>query len=288
MPCYGINKENKCHVDVYTMEESKMIAYKPNLLVNGDFRCNQRGKILYENGTYTPQYTIDMWKVVAGKVNMSFENYLTLESYNVDGSCYFLQNFDSEKSGDFVISIKVLNINKGSFRIYFEGTNEQGYATIDKKGIYKITFRDIKNATGVTLALDNFSGDIEYIRLDEGLVPLPHMKEDYATALNRCKQYIQKLFISGVYRCNTTTSSEALFDVEEMKTTPTLSKDYVGDTLQIYHNGANGTTQKANVVLSFQQGKVLSKVTHSSFTVSTDKVSTVLAGGFAILTCEPA
>lgn len=186
MSCYGINKENKCYAEVYTMEESKMMAYKPNLLLNGDFKVNQGGQLVYENPAYTAQDSIDKWKIMAGKVNTSFVNYLTIESYNETGSSYFLQNFDSDKSGDFVISIKVLNINKGSFRVYFEGTNQQDSYTISSKGIYKITFRDVKNATGVCLALDNFSGDIEYIRLDEGTVPLPHMKEDYEIALARC------------------------------------------------------------------------------------------------------
>lgn len=186
MSCYGINKENKCYAEVYTMEESKMMAYKPNLLLNGDFKVNQGGQLVYENPAYTAQDSIDKWKIMAGKVNTSFVNYLTIESYNETGSSYFLQNFDSEKSGDFVISLKVLNINKGSFRVYFEGTNQQDAYTISSKGIYKITFRDVKNATGVCLALDNFSGDIEYIRLDEGTVPLPHMKEDYEIALTRC------------------------------------------------------------------------------------------------------
>lgn len=173
--------------------------YKQNLLINGDFKCNQRGKKSYESsGTTSAQYSVDMWRIHQVKLEVQLEG-IKITGKNVNGVGYLTQfiQLGKLKTTTYTISAMVDNAvynftvtpggsakeqDFGNFKISALTTSTWDNDLGDYDNKLKINFCPVGAASMV----------IKYIDVFEGSVAYPHVKEDYATALMRCRQYIQK------------------------------------------------------------------------------------------------
>lgn len=170
--------------------------YRQNMLINGDFQCNQRGDKTYD--VVSPAaYTVDMWRAYQVKVNVLNEGVeLTGKSATTQGFFTQFIQLDKLTTTNYTISAMVdgkictftfastekAEKNFGKFKISALTTSTWDSDLNDYNNKLKINICPIGTSTFTLTYVDVFEGDIAY----------PHIKEDYATALMRCKRYIQK------------------------------------------------------------------------------------------------
>lgn len=170
--------------------------YKQNMLLNGDFQCNQRKKKTYDAGA-TAAYSVDMWRAYQVKVEVLNEGIkLTGKSATTQG--YFTQfiQLGKLKTTPYTVSAMVdgeictftetpganaKEKNFGKFKITMLTTSVWDNDLNDYNNKLKINICPVGTSTFTMTYIDVFEGDMVY----------PHVKEDMATAMIRCRRYIQ-------------------------------------------------------------------------------------------------
>lgn len=153
----------------------------PNLLINPDFKINQRGSANYtRNG-----YTVDRWKVDNGTVKPQ-SNGVTV---TLNNKAQFIQPFENTLSGTHTATIKVTSITGDC--VLFIGShslqlNKAGTFTITENG--SITGISLYKSTAGTCTIN-----VEYIKLEQGSVSTPFMIPNYADELVKCQRYFMYL-----------------------------------------------------------------------------------------------
>lgn len=195
----------------------------PNLLINPDFKINQRGKTSYEVTGF--DYTVDRWRVSSSNVAVSESGGLTIHSTGSEGS-WFTQKLEKELEGIATLSIKVSSIN-GKISLSSPSNN----LFITSPGVYSITLSDI-NEFNMFLN-PNTSVTIKWTKLEKGSIATPFVAPNPAEELVKCARFLQ--IIPEIYfipYASTRTvfssggryyqSTGSLFPVE-MRTNPTIT-----------------------------------------------------------------
>lgn len=176
--------------------------HKPNLIINGDFQINQRGKTSYSS----TGYTLDMWRAVNASVEIRNDGIMVSSQGQVG---YFNQKLSFPDSR--YTSVLNVEIISGSASHYADG------AVIDNgnltTGINVFRLDGALTQYGIRLE-PNSSIKIIYTDLFEGDIAYAHIKEDKATALMRCKYEVLNLNDGDNYTiCQYTNGSSAKFVV---------------------------------------------------------------------------
>ena len=180
--------------------------YNQNLLINGDFQCNQRGEKSYSVANVTGgKYTVDMWRAYQVKVDVLAESAgVKVTGLSTTEQGYFTQFIQLGKleTKSHTISAMV----DGKLCVY---TETAGASAKEKSfGTFKISvlttstwdnaYGGYNNKLKVNICpIGTNSITISYIDVFEGNVAYPHRREDPATALMRCRQYIQAGFYTS-------------------------------------------------------------------------------------------
>lgn len=173
----------------YLIAEIKDVPYQ-NLLINGDFKINQRGQTTYyANGT-SWLYTVDMWRINNHSKLYMNDGYIRF--HKVDSNQQASINQVVKTEGKSITVIKVKEIN-GTATVRFG--NSTVSKTITQKGIFTIKNDVPISSVAIDLVTNGHYIDIEYIDLFEGDIAYPHVEEDDAIALTRCKRF----FIKGTF-----------------------------------------------------------------------------------------
>lgn len=167
------------------------------LLINNDFQINQRGQSEYnfiENG----KYGLDMWQQRQGE----FSNALIVKPVDdgVELTCQpsiygalrqFLSLSTKDIGKEYTVCISVNNVRQtGTFTLLSEGQ------TVFENEIYRVGITRLTGdgySLGIYLSNENTReavNTINYVDLFEGNIDYPHVKEDEAIALMRCRQYV--------------------------------------------------------------------------------------------------
>lgn len=179
----------------------------PNLLINGDFRVNQRGQTSYINTGATHTYTVDRWRISVGSsyanavtvtpktnggVNLSFNNTLA------GGNTPFIQVLENPqyligKTLTFTIYVSAINLGSARFRL----SNYSTFATGDLKvGLNTITYKVPAGTTQlfcgiIANASTACDCDIEYAKLEIGNISTAFSPRLYAEELSMCMRHYQ-------------------------------------------------------------------------------------------------
>ena len=279
MPCHGINKQNKCYVDVYSVQESDMMAYKPNLLINGDFQCNQRGLSVYDytsNGTHC----LDMWHIWKMKLTVN-DGYIKIE--NQDSTQHALnQTFGFSRKGTFTLVINVKDVAGDDAHVYMVsgGTNTRIMSLV--KGINVATFTS-DDFTKLCVSIPaNGSMELEYIDLFDGSFAYPHVREDYVTALNRCRRYLQvyptMYSMIEMYYSSKKFISVANFEKMQSKPNATIGSAKFYDTSMNYVSAPVSTVVCTTDTMEVRTSEATNEKHASTFTLKLFDV---------VISCEP-
>ena len=161
----------------------------PNLLINPDFKINQRGKTEYtSNG-----YTVDRWKINLGTVKPSSSG-ITI---TLNNKGQFIQLFENALNGTYTASIKITSITGDC--VLFVGSHS---LQLKKAGVF--TFTENGSVNGVSLyksTAGTCTINVEYIKLEQGSVATPFVAPNPAEELTKCYRfkYIGKAVLRG--RC---------------------------------------------------------------------------------------
>lgn len=195
-----------------------------NLLINGDFQINQRGQTSYVNNTATPTYTLDMWQLAYGTINV-LDNGIKITPYATQA---FLNQKISEDLTDKQVTL-VLKETNGEMHI-LQGVASKTQALSSKSGNITLSIGYISETNlykiGTTYDAET---SIEYIDLCEGDIAYPHVKEDDAIALLRCQDYeifYETLLLTISYDYNER-KFQAVANFPKMKDIPTFTHGQV-------------------------------------------------------------
>ena len=152
----------------------------PNLLINPDFKINQRGKTSYQVLLNGFEYTVDRWRISNCTVSVS-DNGLTIQNVGSSGS-WISQKFEKELDGVFTLSIKVSSI---SGRVYL--TNPDNNVNITSAGIYFVT---LSNLSEFNMFVETGSSvTFEWAKLEKGSIATPFVAPNYMEELMKCRYF---------------------------------------------------------------------------------------------------
>ena len=242
----------------------------PNLLINGDFRVNQRGQVSYN----AYGYTVDRWLlggtgieitpinnglqiVRTSSANLSQRIELPFESLagkTVTISCS-INGIVYSKSGTVPSSQPASDSSTISLNL-----NNLGYLSLITKGT--------GSSYGYNVYFSNQSSyTINWVKLELGSVATPFNPRPYAEELSICQRYYlkAKLHGMGATAYNTTLFYPFLNTPTSLKTAPTIT---IITAPKVRGQGSNnlGTTNDIVIQNTNSNGCTL-KVTHTSLSV---------------------
>lgn len=213
----------------------------PNLLINPNFKINQRGA-----SSYTSGYTVDRWRISNATLSV---NTMTL-SYSNSSSGTFLQYLEGSNTGTFTVTLNAISVTGTVKFSWKDGTTYKTGATITK-GVNTYTFSassltcvGIEIATGAGIQLD-------YLKLEQGSVATHFVEPNKADELLKCQRYYEKMeVLLGRLVINTSQNFSTSYKSKfyrvlngsyraEKRTTPTIS---VKGSLTNTSNGALGVS----------------------------------------------
>lgn len=186
----------------------------PNLLINPDFKINQRGST-----TYTTGYTVDRWRITNATLNATTK---TLSNSN-SASGTFLQSLENKPTGTITVTLNVASVTGTVKFSWKDGSTYKTGVTISK-GLNTYTF----TASSLTwVGIDIASGasvQLNYMKLEESSVATPFIKPNKAEELAKC-QYYTVVFEPWRTILNANTDSSVInIDTRcKMRTKPTIS-----------------------------------------------------------------
>lgn len=208
----------------------------PNLLINPDFKINQRGNSTYSSTNSKKIYTVDRWNIYNANLNASTK---VLTNPN-SSSGQFKQTLELPLIGTYTVTIKASRVS-GNVHFFI---NENGANIIDKSivsGLNTVTFTSTKGVSEVGVLISSGASlQIDYVKLEEGAVATvytaPNPIEEYPKC-QRYFQYIPKLYcVPLVYTRDLISVSEKFFQATsgnlptEMRITPTLTYKALGQS----------------------------------------------------------
>lgn len=150
----------------------------PNLLINPDFKINQRGLTSYNISGFS--YTVDRWRSSSKTVTVS-DSGLTIQT---DDDCWFSQKFEKAIKGKVTLSIKISAIN-GKISLSPPANN----LFITSPGVYSITLDNIEEYNLYITA--NTSVTIEWAKLEQGSIATPFVAPNPADELAKCRRFYE-------------------------------------------------------------------------------------------------
>lgn len=218
----------------------------PNLLINPDFKINQRGSSTYTTTSESPIYTVDRWMLSRGKATVNSDKTVTITgtggTTNKEG--YFQQKLENAISGAYTVSMEVVSIS-GTVRIAIDG--EWKTVTSGKNVFQGVNSNNNFNSVGLQLAV-GASITLKYMKLEQGSVATSFVAPNMAEEITKCKRYFQVLnvfegFVGSVSYWNLYTK----FYVGAMRTTsPTIISNVSSATINLSGDNTERNLQLSN------------------------------------------
>lgn len=197
----------------------------PNLLINPDFRINQRGATSYEK----QGYSVDRWKIWNVTVTPSTSGGITVKNDKYTDSGTFTQILENATDGDSTLSCYVTSVS-GTVTIVADDNSQ----VVLKKGLNVVhTSKSTKNFT--IFLNKGTSVTLKWVKLEQGTVATTFIATNPTEELLKCKRYFQVLnvfegFVGSVSYWNLYTT----FYVGSMRTTsPTISSNVSSVTINL-------------------------------------------------------
>lgn len=200
----------------------------PNLLLNSNFKVDQRGRGTYTNNTTKPTYTLDRWMSINTKVVYNVDGTATITSLaTTDTSAWFKQILEHAINDTCTLSCNIKAVT-GSAYLY---NHANGKKIV--KGLNTVTLSYLKEAS-IELK-QGASITIEWIKLEKGSKATAYVAPNYANELQRCMMYynVVNTSLNGYFTSQMYVGCETLLN---MRTRPTVKG--VG-SIWVYYYGGN-------------------------------------------------
>ena len=165
-----------------------------NLLINPDFKINQRGNETYTKDNQGPAiYTVDRWVVWNATLNA---NSMLLKAYD-SGIGLIMQRLENKINGISTVSFEVSSISGTLTALARETSgNSLGEISVTQKGIYQFTANgEISDITFKISA--GGSVTFAWAKLEHGSIATPFVAPNPAEELEKCLRFSR--YIPTIY-----------------------------------------------------------------------------------------
>ena len=187
----GLKQSNMEDVTAYMSNKFS----NQNLLINPDFKINQRGEAEYAYQTSGAiKYTVDRFRVVFLNVKTASDGLILNANGANAGGGYCSQVLEDAVKGDTILSFKVSEVTG---TIEFRNLNSEDAGdtvTISSDGTYTIKGNNTKKV--IAHITKGSSCKIEWLKLEQGSIATPFVAPNFAEESVKCKRYFLKLPIS--------------------------------------------------------------------------------------------
>ena len=250
-------------------------SVNPNILINGDFKFNQRQMSAY----YGPNtYGADRWQVIdemAGMAPSSNDEAweLSLEDIETAGGHFIIaqkvENYKSLRDTDVTAHIEYKNLTEdvaGSvYLCIYDGATETSVllnsaetsATVTKHISTHVSTLTVFIRTGSTGL--NMSMKAYYIKLEQGTSYTGKYYEDWGTEQIRCQRYYQPVQVLGLSNIPATTTTLLVSAplITSLRTKPSASLLFGSRMPSVTGNGATIACNGVSVTNISQSGCLL-------------------------------
>lgn len=244
----------------------------PNLLINGDFRVNQRGKNSYVGSTSKISYLVDRWNFYYS--NLTFTPSTKTLTFNENGAVtQFIEDSQELLGKTLTLSTKINGVvysgsatlqSSYSTTTYIIDFTINNSPIIKCQLIYNSTRNLLRTAIGSSNITQPYSIVIDYVKLEVGSVATAFSPRPYAEELAMCQRYYQVLGIDSVaystygavsyeneeyYAANTSIPL-----ISTMRTTPTvkiITMPYIRN-----YNNLNSIAFRMNQIILFRNNEI--------------------------------
>lgn len=210
----------------------------PNLIINGDFKVNQRGEFSYSNEDGLIKYTVDRFKIntthttMVSQMSNGVSIYVEATNQYTEQRVfeYDFENKDTEnllgKTVTFSMDIKAL-AGTCKFRVYMDSTI---VTTTNITSAGKFVFKFTVPISGTSLKLAILNDPVElailvgYMKLELGSMATANIPRPYAEELALCQRYYQKLYLQGsaLFPNSTSTAYPCIKTIQTMRNSMTI------------------------------------------------------------------
>ena len=219
----------------------------PNLLINPDFKINQRDQNSYSVSSGSG-YTVDRWKLWNGTLTVNSDSTITFSASSSSSLVQYLENPCTEEC---YASIYVTNIT-GNISLYTEDSS--GKYTGNTKLKYGLNYTKFTGCKTFAIGINGGGSiTIKYAKLEKGTNVTQFIEPDPATELLKCKYFYNRLAIYTGYNIAMGQSGSYLYLPlnQKMRATPTVSLNKSTITVAIPENNTNKKYNIQNIELSF-------------------------------------
>lgn len=188
----------------------------PNLLINPDFKINQRGATSYEQ----QGYSVDRWKIWNVTVTPSANGGITVKNDKYTDTGTFLQYLENATEGDSTLSCYVTSVT-GTVTMVADDNSQvvlkQGLNVVHTSASTKTFTIFLNRGTSITL---------KWVKLEQGTVATSFIAPNPAEELVKCKRYYDFSVLHFYGVCNSNGSlNEDLVLYRHFRTSPTFTKN---------------------------------------------------------------
>lgn len=212
----------------------------PNLLINPDFKINQRGATSYEQ----LGYSVDRWKIWNVTVTPSTSGGITVKNDKYTDTGTFIQILENATEGDSTLSCYVTSVT-GTVTMFADDNTQvvlkQGLNVVHTSNSTKNFSIFLNRGTSITL---------KWVKLEQGKVATAFIAPNMAEEITKCKRYFQVLnvfegFVGSVSYWNLYTK----FYVGAMRTTsPTITANVSSATINLSGDNTDRKLQLGNSI----------------------------------------
>ena len=243
--------------------KTELIQSNTNLLINGDFRVNQRNfTSLNQSTTATGIYTVDRWRMYSGHANYttSLNNDGTITINNTGASKVAFTQYIDENNWKSLLG-KTITISlmidgylisaTGNVPAIHENVKEIiATTTLNNSSSYIELERSASGKYIINVWISNGeSHTIKYVKLEIGSVATAFSPRPYAEELAMCQRYYQLLDGASLGMVSPRTANQIRTVVQfktEMRTAPTVTQIA---TLSMYDLSASSTFYQTQINL---------------------------------------
>lgn len=189
----------------------------PNLLINPDFRINQRGQSAYTVG----DYTVDRWKLLNanGTLTITDSGVIASKNTGATGSAAFYQKLEIDDSFGDVLSLSVCidgQIYSGQLDVPASGNSVASLST--PCGVWNL-YRPSNSIIQLVCVLNENTAVINRAKLEKGSVSTPYVVPAPGAELAECQRF---------YQIRSTNDIDPVDLRPSMRATPTDIKQVTG------------------------------------------------------------
>lgn len=210
----------------------------PNLLINPDFKINQRGATSYEK----QGYSVDRWKIWNVTVTPSSNGGITIKNDKYTDTGTFVQPLENATEGDSTLSCYVTSVS-GTVTMVADDKSQ----VVLKQGLNVVhTSKSTKNFT--IFLKQGTSITLKWVKLEQGKVATEFIAPNIAEELTKCNRFFRVLnvyegFVGAVSYWNLYTK----FYVGAMRTTsPTITANVSSATINLSGDNTDRKLQLSN------------------------------------------